>query len=84
MVKLTRCLKSMDCLQLLDNRGKCIGDDSDHDKDGKEQYEKGGHDELDILDGDAPVLLDVHLAGDAAGRQHRAPVRLSLSSLRDF
>ena len=84
MVKLTRCFKSMDCFQLLDNRGKCIGDDSDHDKDGEEQYEKGGHDELDILDGDAPVLLDVDLAGDAAGRQHRAPVRLSLSSLKDL
>ena len=69
MVKLTCCFKSMDCFQLLDNRRKCIGDDSDHDKNGEEQDEEGGHDELDILDGDAPVLLDVHLAGHAETKQ---------------
>ena len=59
---LTSCLQSSDCSQLLDDRGECIGDDSDHDKDGEEQYEEGGHDELDIIEGDAPVLLDIHLA----------------------
>ena len=59
---LTSCLQSSDCSQLLDDRGECIGDDSDHDKDGEEQYEEGGRDELDIIAGDAPVLLDIHLA----------------------
>jgi hypothetical protein len=43
-----------------------------------------GHDEFDIVDGDALVLLDVHLAGHAAGKKQRVPGRFSLSSLRDL
>ena len=59
---ITCCFQSSDCSQLLDDRGEGIGDDSEHDKDGEEEYEEGGHDELDIIAGDAPVLLHTHLA----------------------
>ena len=55
---------------MLDDRGKSIWNNSDHDKNGEEQYNEGGHDELDVLDGDAPILTDTNLAGDAAGRHH--------------
>ena len=59
---LTCCFQSSDSSQLLDDRGEGVGDDSEHDKDGEEEYEEGGHDELDIIAGDAPVLLHTHLA----------------------
>ena len=42
-------LQSPETLQLLDDRGESIGNDRDHDEEGEEQDEHGGHDQLDIL-----------------------------------
>ena len=45
---LTLFLKSPDSLELFDDRGEGVGDDSDHDEEGEEEDENSGHDQLDI------------------------------------
>ena len=54
--------KSPDCLKLLDDRGECIGNHSDHDEEGEEEDEHGWHDELNISTGDTTLLLESLLA----------------------
>ena len=49
-------LQHVDCLQLLYDRGEGIGDDCDHDEEGEEEDEDGGHDEHDVLESDSPVF----------------------------
>ena len=51
-------LQKSDCLQLFDHVRKGVGDDGDHDEEGEDQDEDGGHDGLDILECDATVLQD--------------------------
>ena len=49
-------LQKFDCLELFDDVGKGVWNDGDHDQEGKDQDEDGGHDGLDILEADPPVL----------------------------
>ena len=49
-------LQKFDCLKLFNDVGKGIRDDGDHDEESEDQDEDGGHDGLDILEADPPVL----------------------------
>ena len=57
IVLLTSLLKGPDSLELLDDGGEGVGDDSDHDEQGEEEDEDRGHDELDVGAGHSSVLL---------------------------
>ena len=57
----TQLLQCPDSLQLLDYGGEGVGDDGDHDEEGEEKDEDGGHDELDIRAGDTLILLQTLL-----------------------
>ena len=61
-------LQSPDCLELLDDGGEGVGDDSDHDEEGEEEDEDRGHDQLDVRARHASILLETILADP---RQYR-------------
>ena len=49
--------KSPHALQLLDDRGEGVWDDSDHDQQGEEEDADCGHDELDIQACDTSIII---------------------------
>ena len=51
-------LQKFDCLELFNDVGEGVGNDCDHDEESEDQDEDGGHDRLDILEADPPVLQD--------------------------
>ena len=68
-----------DPLQLLDDSREGIGDDGDHDKEGEDEDDDGGHDQLDISAGNTSVLLNTILASKCLSRQDRPRVLVGKS-----
>ena len=60
--------QSPDSLELLDDGWEGVGDDGDHDEEGEEEDEDGGHDQLDVRARHSPVLLKTVFANSRQDR----------------
>ena len=62
------CFKCPNSLQLFYDGREGVRDDCEHNKNSEEEDQDGGHNELDVSDGNTPILLLKTLGFGIAGK----------------